>query len=288
MIAHQRKNLDLQLVFSLLLLVVMMLPTRAHARRQRGPLPTPVAKVIRENFPNATVKSFGKERESSVMYYEVNLRYKGNRIEVEVAPDGSIGEVEANVAIEDVPASVLAALKQKIGNRRIVKIEKHERWGRGRNGRFEPLEHPRISYEAKYISGGRRRETKVRYEPAKALTAKAKIAITERFANAQIRDAQLKKIQSVKLFAVVLADGSDIKNVMVTMQGVITEIADDVQASQLPMAVAQAVRKVAGRYQIIGLEEVQVLAELTSGKVSELKPSRMIYRVHLLQGNKTA
>lgn len=261
---------------------------QAQRRRRSKELPTPVAMAIKENFPNATIRSVGRERERQVRYYEVNLRYKGKRIEVEVAPDGSIGEVEGNVATEDVPASVMTALRKKIGSRRIVKIEKHERWGKGRDGRFVPLDQPRISYEAKYVDGGRRRETKIRYHPAEALTSKAKITVQALYPGLQIRDAQLMRIEGVKLFAVLFADGVKVKRLRVSSEGEMIETSDDVETSAIPPAVTAAVKKAQRSAQVIGLEHAQVTADLANGKVVPLDESREIYRVHLLQGKKTA
>jgi hypothetical protein len=96
----------------LFLVAIVSLAVPAHAQRGSREMPTRVEQAVRENFPDAQVTSVGRERETGVMYYEVNMRYKGNRIEVEVAPDGSIGEVEAVVAIEDVPPAVIDAFRQ--------------------------------------------------------------------------------------------------------------------------------------------------------------------------------
>ena len=63
-------------------------------------LPAPVAQTIKEKFPDAIVVGFVMEREPGVRYYEVNLRRGEDRIEVEVAPDGNIGEIESRVVLE--------------------------------------------------------------------------------------------------------------------------------------------------------------------------------------------
>ena len=56
------------------------------------------------------------------MYYEVNLRDNGNRIEVEVAPDGSIGEIEAVVDFEEVPESVAERIHRAARGGRIIRV----------------------------------------------------------------------------------------------------------------------------------------------------------------------
>jgi hypothetical protein len=117
-------------------------------------LPAPVAVV-----------GFVMEREPGVRYYEVNLRRDEDRIEVEVAPDGSIGEIESRVALEGLSEAHQARLREAVGRGKIHRVEKHVRVGRGRNGTFAPLKSPVGFYEVKYYDGDRRRAVKVPIDP---------------------------------------------------------------------------------------------------------------------------
>jgi hypothetical protein len=128
-------------------------------------LPAPVAQTIKEKFPGATVVGFVMEREPGVRYYEVNLRRDEDRIEVEVAPDGSIGEIESRVALEGLSEAHQARLREAVGRGKIHRVEKHVRVGRGRNGTFAPLKSPVGFYEVKYYDGDRRRAVKVPIDP---------------------------------------------------------------------------------------------------------------------------
>ncbi|MHC4808603.1 MAG: hypothetical protein ACYTBX_20400 [Planctomycetota bacterium] len=128
-------------------------------------LPAPIAQTIKEKFPGATVVGFVMEREPGVRYYEVNLRRGEDRIEVEVAPDGSIGEIESRVALEGLPEAHQARIREAVGRGKIHRVEKHVRVGRGRNGTFAPLKSPVGFYEVKYYDDDRRRAVKVPIDP---------------------------------------------------------------------------------------------------------------------------
>ena len=128
-------------------------------------LPAPVVQRIKEKFPGATVVGFVMEREPGVRYYEVNLRRGEDRIEVEVARDGSIGEIESKVALEGLPESHQERIREAVGRGKIHRVEKHVRVGRGRNGTFAPLKSPVGFYDVKYYDGDRRRAVKVPIDP---------------------------------------------------------------------------------------------------------------------------
>ncbi|MBT4815429.1 MAG: hypothetical protein HON70_07005, partial [Lentisphaerae bacterium] len=119
-----------------LLLFAVALPLAAADRR----LPSAAAKVIEANFPDAKITGVGRERERGAYYYEVNLKQGSRRFEVEVTSEGVIGEIEAKVKITDVPAALLKVIRRRVGDGRIVRVEKHERRGIARGGRFVPLE----------------------------------------------------------------------------------------------------------------------------------------------------
>lgn len=144
---------------AVLVLALAATPTTAAADRA---LPPRAAAVIAATFPDATVTGIGRERERGAWYYEVALRNGGRRMEVEITDEGVIGEIESKVASADMPAVVLQRILARIGAGRIARIEKHERYGIARSGRFVPLQTPTIMYEVKYLTArGERRELQV-------------------------------------------------------------------------------------------------------------------------------
>jgi hypothetical protein len=262
---------------------MMLCAATAEAQRRDREMPTRVEQAVHENFPGAEVQSVGRERESQVMYYEVNLRYKGNRIEVEVAPDGTIGEVEAVVAIEDVPPAVMDAFEQRLGSARVLRVEKHERWGTGRGGTFVPLREPRLSYEVKYLVNGRRREMSVRYQPTDALTSEARGTIGQAYPDAQIRDVTVMRKDGVELFVVVLARQASLFEVRVAADGTMMQVSDDVDPNAVPAAVRQVAAAGAPRGRIVTWQQVAIHAVVDGGNITPLSSMQNAYRATIEQ-----
>jgi hypothetical protein len=76
-------------------------------------LPEVVLKAINTKFPGAKLEEAAKEVEDGKTTYEVELTFKEGEYTVSVKSDGTIEEVEREVAIKDLPVAVLAALKAK-------------------------------------------------------------------------------------------------------------------------------------------------------------------------------
>jgi hypothetical protein len=110
-------------------------------------LPPPAVAAVRRLFPAASVTGVGQEREQGVLYYEVVLREGNARIEVEVSPDGGVGEVERVVALAAVPQVVRDGISRRIGGAPVREVELHEVRGVPRGGVFVPLDPPRTVYE---------------------------------------------------------------------------------------------------------------------------------------------
>jgi len=145
---------------------VVAVASTAIAKDGGKQLPAAAARTLTEKFPGATILSVGREREEGVRYYEVNLRRGKDRIEVEIAPDGSIGEIESVVTLSGLPKAHQKRIREAVGKGKIRRVEKHVRVGRGKNGVFAPLKTPVGFYEVKCYAGDRRREAKVALDPA--------------------------------------------------------------------------------------------------------------------------
>jgi hypothetical protein len=175
----------LQAVAAPVILSMFLIATVAVARSPRT-LPAEVESAVRRAFPEATIRSFGRERENGALYYEVNLRQAGKRMEVEVSPEGVIGEIESRVYMEDLPAEMRSRIAKLTRGMRIRRIELHERRGRVKAGRFVPLAKTTIKYEVKYFDGRRNRSMMVPFQQDIKLPRAAAAAIAEEFPEARI------------------------------------------------------------------------------------------------------
>lgn len=88
----------------------------ARAGEEEVPLkdvPRAVLDAVKARFPGAELKEAAKETEEGRTVYEVSLKHRGKGVDVSARPDGTIVEVETELATKDLPAAVAAAVKAK-------------------------------------------------------------------------------------------------------------------------------------------------------------------------------
>ena len=130
--------------FSTLLLAALAL-SAAEKRVQMKDLPPAVQKAVQEQSVGATIKGFAKETENGATTYEAEMIVNGHGKDVSFDPSGEVVAVEEEVALENVPAQVRAAIEKATEGGRIKKVEKVTEGGT-------------TSYEAAYIKGGKNHE----------------------------------------------------------------------------------------------------------------------------------
>jgi len=84
--------------------------------------PKAVRDAIQGRFPGADVNSIEKETEKGKVVYDVELKQKGRKYEMDIQEDGTIIEIEKEVALNDVPAPVMQALKAKFPKATIKEV----------------------------------------------------------------------------------------------------------------------------------------------------------------------
>jgi uncharacterized cupredoxin-like copper-binding protein len=87
-------------------------------------LPATVATAFTKAYPDAVIKNSSKETENGKVVYEVESVDKGLNRDLLYAADGTVLECEEQVAEADIPAPVLAALKQLYPKATVTKAEK--------------------------------------------------------------------------------------------------------------------------------------------------------------------
>lgn len=90
---------------------------------ERSALPAAVEKAVQAETKGATIKGFAQEREHGKTFYEVETIVDGRTRDILFAPDGTIAEIEGEVAFDSLPAGVQAGLKKKAGGVNIEKVE---------------------------------------------------------------------------------------------------------------------------------------------------------------------
>jgi uncharacterized membrane protein YkoI len=86
------------------------------AKEEKIPLdkvPEKVMAAIKDRFPGADVTSVEKENEDGQVVYDIELKHKDRKYEMDVKEDGTVLEIEKEVAAKDVPEAVKKAVEAK-------------------------------------------------------------------------------------------------------------------------------------------------------------------------------
>jgi len=113
-------------------LFLLAAPARADAP---GRCPAPVIASISKVFPKATISACKPERDHGKDIFEVKLaRPGGDRLEVDVAADGTILQVEEPIAVDALPDAVRKAFAVKYPRARPTAVNKQTA---GKDVRYE-------------------------------------------------------------------------------------------------------------------------------------------------------
>jgi hypothetical protein len=131
---------------------VLLLAGSASAQEKkikRSDLPPAVEKTVAAQSAGATIRGFSTEKENDQTLYEVEMTVSGHSKDVSMTADGSIVEVEEQVALDSLSPEVKAGLQAKAGNGKILKVESLTKKGK------------LVAYEAKVETNGKKTEIQV-------------------------------------------------------------------------------------------------------------------------------
>ena len=116
---------------------------------KRSELPASVEKTVAKVSQGATIKGFSEETENGKMTYEVAMVVNGHTKDVEIEPNGTILEIEEEVAVDSLSSEVKAGLNAKAAGGKILKVESLTKQGKI------------VAYEAKVETAGKKSEIQV-------------------------------------------------------------------------------------------------------------------------------
>ena len=76
-------------------------------------VPKAALDAVKAKFKEAKLVSAQSEKEDGKLVYEINLKHKGQMIEVTVTPEGKIVSIEKTIAAKDLPKAVAEAIESK-------------------------------------------------------------------------------------------------------------------------------------------------------------------------------
>jgi len=130
----------------------LTLPLYALAQEkkiERSALPPAVEQTVQQQSQGATIKGFATEHEHGKKVYEAEMIVNGHTKDIQIAADGTLNEVEEEVAFDSLPAAVQSALTVKAAGAKIVKVESLTK--------KEKL----VAYEAATLKGAKKGEIQV-------------------------------------------------------------------------------------------------------------------------------
>lgn len=103
--------------------LAMTAAASAEKKIERSALPPAVEKTVQAQSQGATIKGFASEMENGKLIYEAEMVVNGHTRDIGIAKDGTLLEVEEEVAINTLPAGVQSALTAKAAGAKITKVE---------------------------------------------------------------------------------------------------------------------------------------------------------------------
>ena len=116
---------------------------------KRSDLPPAVEKTVAAQSAGATIRGFSTEKEKGQTLYEVEMTVNGHSKDISIAPDGTIIEIEEQVALDSLSPEVKAGLQSKAGKGKILKVESLTKKDK------------LVAYEAQVDTNGKKSEVQV-------------------------------------------------------------------------------------------------------------------------------
>ena len=144
---HLHKKLVLSVVVTGLATLSAIQAQEKKLKREE--LPPAVEKTVAQQSKGAAIRGFSTELEDGKRLYEVELVVSGHGKDISMDEQGNIVEVEEEVSIESLPASVKDGLTKAAGSGTVGKIESITK-----NGKL-------VAYEAVVKTGTKHSEIQV-------------------------------------------------------------------------------------------------------------------------------
>jgi hypothetical protein len=116
---------------------------------KRSELPPAVEKTVAAQSQGATIRGFSTEKEKGQTLYEAEMTVNGHSKDISMTADGSIVEIEEQVALDSLSPEVQAGLQAKAGKGKILKVESLTKKDK------------LVAYEAKVDTNGKKSEVQV-------------------------------------------------------------------------------------------------------------------------------
>jgi uncharacterized membrane protein YkoI len=105
--------------------LVALAAVRAEEKAEKiapDKLPQKIKDAVNGRFPGAEITSAEKEKADGKVVYDIELKHKGRKYEMDILEDGTIIEIEKEVDLKDVPKPVLQAVEDKYPKSKVLEV----------------------------------------------------------------------------------------------------------------------------------------------------------------------
>lgn len=99
-----------------LLVGLFLTATVSHAQdkaKDLDKIPKAVMDALKSKFPKPEITKWTKETENGKVVYDIEFTQDGRKCEMDIQEDGTIVNIEREIAAKDLPKAVLAAVEKK-------------------------------------------------------------------------------------------------------------------------------------------------------------------------------
>ncbi|MGH9595656.1 MAG: PepSY domain-containing protein [Edaphobacter sp.] len=128
---------------------VLTYQASAEKKIDRSALPSAVEKTVQAESQGSTIKGFSIDHENGQTQYEVEMISNGHSKDIAIARDGTLLEVEEEIAFDSLPDNVKIALKARANTATITKVESLTK------------KNNLVAYEAATLKGSKKGEIQV-------------------------------------------------------------------------------------------------------------------------------
>lgn len=102
---------------------ILSVAASAEKKIDRSALPPAVEKTVEAQSQGSAIKGFSIDHENGGTQYEVEMVFNGHSKDIEIAKDGTLLEVEEEVAFASLPKETQRSLTTKAAGAKITKVE---------------------------------------------------------------------------------------------------------------------------------------------------------------------
>jgi len=146
----KRKGLKLVCIAMVVGVIACVVTYAGKDEQKKSCLPPAVEAALNALYPNAEIEEAEVEKEG-LKVYEVELEQNGQEVEVMLAPDGALMEVETEMTVEGLPELVAKAIAKAAEGATIKEVSKEVTYA---VVKLVKLDQPQTSYEAELSKEG--------------------------------------------------------------------------------------------------------------------------------------